>query len=335
MSDLIDMTQTDTQEDAANDSDAAVARLLHLAGPRPAIPADLERRVQARVRREWQQATRRRRVVRWAMPLALAACLVAAVAVIVRPTPVPAPVVGTVARSVSTDGTDARLHAAGDVVRRGDTLATAASEIISIDLRDGTSLRLAEDSALRFDAADDFELLRGGLYADTGQPVYRTAALTVRTPLAVVTDVGTQFLVRYAHGGLQVAVRDGRVDVADEGRTHTAVAGQQLQLTSGEAAKVADIAPHAALWEWAASVAPLFVIENRSLMDFLKWAARETGRDLAFADNEQRMAAMRVVLHGSIADFTPDEAVASVLATSGIVYELTPEKIYIGAQATP
>jgi hypothetical protein len=89
------------------------------------------------------------------------------------------------------------------------------------------------------------------------------------------------------------------------------------------------IAPHDPYWDWTASLAPVFDIENKSLLDFLRWAARETGRELVFEDNELRMSAMRTDLHGSVEDFEPLEAVESVLATTNFRYRLEADRIVI------
>ena len=64
-------------------------------------------------------------------------------------------------------------------------------------------------------------------------------------------------------------------------------------------------------------------------MDFLRWAARETGRELVFETNELRMSAMRTDLHGSVSDFDPLEAVESVLATTRFKYRIEADKIVI------
>jgi hypothetical protein len=82
-------------------------------------------------------------------------------------------------------------------------------------------------------------------------------------------------------------------------------------------------------WNWTTNLAPAFDIEGRSLMDFLKWAARESGRILYFEDTELRMAAMRTDLHGSIADFSPLEAIESVLATTAFRYHIEHDRIVI------
>ena len=68
---------------------------------------------------------------------------------------------------------------------------------------------------------------------------------------------------------------------------------------------------------------------NKSLLDFLKWAARETGRDLQFESDESRMFAMRTDVHGSVEGLTPDEALEAILATTTVRYQIADDRILI------
>jgi hypothetical protein len=107
------------------------------------------------------------------------------------------------------------------------------------------------------------------------------------------------------------------------------VAGERLRLGHDGQVTVDSIAPNDPYWNWTAALAPTFDIENKSLLDFLRWAARETGRELIFEDNELRMSAMRTDLHGSVADFAPLEALESVLATTNFHYRILADRIVI------
>jgi ferric-dicitrate binding protein FerR (iron transport regulator) len=329
----------------------AMARMLRLAGPRDPVPGDAgvrvynvvhqvwkenagasrTARVYENVHREWEKNGWRSRLRRWAMPLALAASVAVAVAVVLQQQPQPAAVVnpaGTVARSIDTD--DGRpLPGAGSPVYPGDRLATGPGEGISLRLANGESLRLDENSSMEILAADRFRLARGRVYADTGDLMYRQNRLVIDTAIATVTDIGTQFAVAAGDDRLDVAVREGRVDVIRDTATHVTIAGERIRLGPGAEAQVEEIAAHDPYWNWASDLAPVFDIENKSLLDFLRWAARETGRDLEFEDQALRMSAMRTDLHGSVAGFAPLEAIESVLATTTYRYRIEADKIVI------
>ena len=330
--------------------DATMERLLRLAGPQARIPADIEARVYERVhrewqtasqppdgarvyrhvRREWQKDTTRRRYRRWALPVALAASVVLAVTLLLQQPPsAPARLaIGTVARVVDAAASGA-LPAAGQPVYAGDVLATGAGQKLSVVINNTVSLRLDQDTTLAAVAGDEFRLDSGRVYADTGDFMYRDHSLVVHTPMGTVTDVGTQFSVQLAAENLDVAVREGRVDVSRGADEFVAVAGERLRLRENDTAEMDAVAPHDPFWDWTASLAPVFDIENKSLLDFLRWAARETGRELVFEDNELRMSAMRTDLHGSVEDFEPLEAVESVLATTNFRYRLEADRIVI------
>jgi ferric-dicitrate binding protein FerR (iron transport regulator) len=230
---------------------------------------------------------------------------------------------GAAAAAVGAGQGDDRHRCAGDVLATGD------GQMLSVAINNAASLRLDQNTRLEIVARDEFRLESGHVYADTGDFMYRDHGLVMHTPMGTVTDVGTQFAVQVAAERLDVAVREGRVDVSDGANEFVAVAGERLRLHENDAAERDAIAPHDPYWDWTASLAPVFDIENKSLLDFLRWAARETGRELVFEDNELRMSAMRTDLHGSVEDFEPLEAVESVLATTNFRYRLEADRIVI------
>lgn len=329
-----------------------MARLLRLAGEREPISKEIEQRVYDRVQNEWQASSRaaegariypfvRREwekrssgpgvIRRWALPLAVAASAILAVAVVLQPPP-PAPAniaVGTVAK-VSGDAVQGGKLTPGRLIYPGEILSTGGQQGISLMLTNAESIRLDQNTTLVVDTRDQFTLMSGRVYADTGDFMYRDRGLVIDTTVGSVTDVGTQFAVALGDDDqLHVAVREGRVDVDRKNEQFVAVAGERMQLGHSGGATVDMLAPHDPYWDWAASLAPTFDIENKSLLDFLRWAARETGRELVFENDELRMAAMRVDLHGSVADFEPLQALESILAGTTFHYRVEPDKIVI------
>jgi hypothetical protein len=109
--------------------------------------------------------------------------------------------------------------------------------------------------------------------------------------------------------------------------------GERLTLTAGGPALVTDIDTNDMYWDWVADLAPTLDLTNISLLDFLKWAARETGRDLQFENDESRMFAMRTDVHGSVNGLTPDEALVSILATTTVRYKIENDRIIIEHQS--
>lgn len=328
------MTNDDGSRDRMADGiggapgDDSVARLIQLAGPRPAIPDDMRLRVHAAVRREWQNGYQRRRTLRWGMPFALAAAVAVAVVAFVRTPEIVVAPIATVVRVDEAAGPAADGLDPGTAVYPGVALSTGARGV-ALELNNGFSVRLQAGTSVTFESMESMTLDAGRMYADTGRSVYDDRSITVHTPVGSVTDVGTQFAVGFDDGDMRVAVREGRVDVAAGSNSWTAEAGEMLTVAPDNNATFAEVSRYDSSWEWASALAPTFDIENRSLLDFLKWAARETGRELVFESEAARLAAMQTTLSGSIDDFTPMEAVVSVLPTTRFRYRIEAQRIVI------
>jgi len=345
------MTKQMNEDKELQRDEEAMARLLQAAGPRAEIPEGAEARVYTQVLKEWQTSTAepdgarvydivqaswkrdaaRAAIKRWVLPVALAASAALLAVLVSQPEPALPVAVGTVAKVVSPATGDGAL-ALGDPIYEGMTIETSQGQGMSFLLARNESLRLAENSSLRIDASDQFTLLRGRVYADTGEFVYRDGGLRIDTEFGAVTDIGTQFAVSIDDNLLDVAVREGRVDIRSDEHAHAhhvAMSGERVRLRPQGEVAVDTLALTDDYWNWTTDLAPTFDIEGRSLMDFLKWAARESGRILFFEDAELRMAAMRTDLHGSISDFGPLEAIESVLPTTRFRYRLESDRIVI------
>ena len=315
--------------DAEARRDDTVAKLMNLAGPRADIPADLEERVHENVRQEWSRSTNRNKAMLWAIPTALAATLLIAFAINTRAPESLQQSLGSIAHVANASNLFKSDFIVGDDVYAGDLVETDADRGISISLVGDISLRIAAGTSIRFDQADEFTLVRGKVYADSGDRIYRDRHITVHTANGSATDIGTQFSVVYDDHRMSVAVREGRVDVASDNSSYTAQAGDRMTVQPGADVEFDQVTPYDASWHWATSLAPSFDIENRTLMEFLKWASRETGKTLVFSSDDVRMAAMRTEIFGSILNFTPSEAIDSVLSTTQFRYRADEQSITI------
>jgi ferric-dicitrate binding protein FerR (iron transport regulator) len=319
---------TASSDELVQRDDDALATLMALAGPRAEVPLGVEHRVRGVVHDEWRRSTAVVRTIRWVVPLAMAASLVIAIGINSnsRSPLVSAPSVGAIAL-VAGAGTPS--FAVGDKVRVGEVITTMDGQGISVALNSDISLRIAASSEVRVDALDEYSLISGQLYVDTGETIFHDRRITINTPYGSATDIGTQFLVSFDGAMMDVAVREGRVDVTDSVATYATEAGYRLALRSGGVAVVDPMAVDDPSWEWAIALAPTFEIENESLLDFLKWASRETGKELIFAGNDVRLAAMGIKLHGILPSLSPIEAAKSVLATTRFTYRIDESTISI------
>ena len=291
----------------------SIAKLLRLAGPRAAVPAGVRARVHAAAQQEWRRSVAARRRRRWAIPASLAAAVVLAVMLDSPLTLVdPAPV--ATVTLVAGAGVQRHGLVAGDPVYPGDSITTGDNGV-SLAFQNGLSLRLAAHSVAVVEALDDVRLTTGTVYADSGLRARAGRRITVHTDIGSVTDHGTQFAVGYDSGAMSVAVREGSVRIEARRAEYTADAGEKVTFRKGEEARYARLPPHDSSWRWAAALAPPFDIDRRPVIDFLHWAARETGKELVFATDGARLAAMATRLNGSVAGLTPSEAIEAVRPT--------------------
>jgi hypothetical protein len=266
------------------------------------------------------------------LPVALAATVFLAVMLTSRGPEVGVAPVATVALIEDKAGTPAGGPSVGDDIYAGDDVATGEFGL-ALTVNNGLSLRLAAGSTVTFDSMEDVTLRSGRIYADSGESVYDNRSITVHTPVGSARDIGTRFAVSFLDGDMSVAVREGKVDVSHSLGSYTAQAGEMLRLQPGEDILVDRISIYDSSWDWAAALAPAFDIENHTLLDFLKWAARETGKELVFDNDATRFAAMGIRYRGSIAGFTPIEALGSVLATTHLEHRVDSQQIVISDPA--
>jgi ferric-dicitrate binding protein FerR (iron transport regulator) len=184
-------------------------------------------------------------------------------------------------------------------------------------------VRFDHGSRARLVSASVLELGAGAVYVDSGRqsPASRNA-LEVHTSFGVVRDIGTQFEVRLSNSSLRVRVRSGVVEVRRGVRgddVSSARPGTELTLGPTGASSRAVMA-YGPEWAWAASLAPAFEIEGRTLGAFLEYLCREQGWTLAYEDPKLTLEASGIILHGQTTGLQPSEALAVVLATTGLTH---------------
>lgn len=309
-------TNDESQENSNRDDDATLSTLLNLAGPTDQIPDAIEDRVYANVRSEWSRSASRPRIARWTVPFALAATVL-------------------LAFFINSSSVEVELHPIGSVLADGssvfvgDVIDTDANGGMSIWLDGDISLRVDENTLLQVAAANKFTLLAGRVYVDTGDRIYASRHITIATATGTATDIGTQFSVSYRAADMSVAVREGSVDLSDGQATHTAVRGDKLTLRPGRPVETGLVPIAGPEWQWAVALAPQFVLSEHTLLEFLKWVARETGMELVFDSDEVRAAVRVSRSYGSIEGLTPLQAAEAVLATTQFDYSIAGNTISI------
>jgi ferric-dicitrate binding protein FerR (iron transport regulator) len=218
----------------------------------------------------------------------------------------------------------------GDVVVAGRTLETSADGRTAIALAGGMSLRIDRGTRIAFVDPSRLRLERGALYLDSGAGSSRTAQLLVETPAGSVRHVGTQYEVRLLDAGVQLRVREGRVEFrSPDGLVQHGRSGEQLVIFGDGRVERGATPGYGPSWAWISEAMPALDLEGLSLARFLAWAGRELGRDieLAAAVTEADLAA--IVVHGSTAGLSPAEALQAVLATTRFQATLDGERIVV------
>jgi ferric-dicitrate binding protein FerR (iron transport regulator) len=314
--------------------DAAMARLMRVAGARPTASAAARERARAAARGAWRESAQVR-VRRRRLYLALPALAAAAIVVILilpragRQPVVPADVARLQSGTVTIDdgaGGPSRQAAPGDVVRAGDTLQTATGDLAALAMTGGGELRLNGATLVRLVDARRFALDRGQLYLDSGRA--GGSALLVETTAGLVQDIGTRFDVALIDNQVRIRVREGAVRLAAGGRETDALAGQQIVASPGSAASVTAAKPYGPEWDWLARAAP-FEIQGTTLDAFLRWVERDGGRTVVFLEPGLRAPLGKTRLHGSVRGLTTTEALDVILPASGLSYEINGDRIVI------
>jgi ferric-dicitrate binding protein FerR (iron transport regulator) len=321
-----------------NDQD--LERLLKSVGPRELPPAEVERAVRARVHSDWQamlRENRQRRSRRGAFALA-ASVVAAAFGLWIASTQSvgPSAAVGTLAvatgevRERSGRFSGWRVMGDGDVVVAGRTLETGADGRAAIALPGGMSLRVDRDTRIALVDSSRMRLERGTLYLDSGSGQVRTAQLLVETPSGSVRHVGTQYELRLLDAGVQLRVREGRVEFrSPSGLVEHGQTGEQLVIFGDGRVQRGEAPRSGPSWDWVADATPAMDLEGMSLARFLAWAGRELGVAVSFAPAISEGELASVIVHGSTAGLTPTEALRAVFATTSFEATLVGDQIVV------
>ncbi|MFQ5877021.1 MAG: FecR family protein [Acidobacteriota bacterium] len=321
--------------------DDAVARLLRLAGPRPAVPGAVTERVRTAAHAHWRAtvlAQRRRRfITRALIPVAAAASLAVALALLRWP-PIGSPRVGdtAVATLVRVDGEMRRPSGAGarigEPLASGAELETGESGRAALRLASGHSVRLDTDTRLRVLSPSVLILSHGAVYVDSWGSPGAAQRIEVRTRLGVVRDIGTRFEVRVLERGLRLRVREGAASLERDGRSHPALEGVQLTVGEDGGVTAREVPVYGPEWDWILRVTPPFELEGSTLRDYLDWLAGETGLRVRLADRAVEDEASTVILHGSVEGLRPDETPSAVLPTCGLRHRVVGDLLVIERQ---
>jgi ferric-dicitrate binding protein FerR (iron transport regulator) len=131
--------------------------------------------------------------------------------------------------------------------------------------------------------------------------------------------VGTQFEASVVGVGLRIRVREGRVTFSDSSRELVADAGEQVEIGPGSDPERTRIATDDPAWQWTEDLAMLEAADTYRLPDVLTWVARETGRELRFADAATRARVQTIMLY-DLDGLTPRQTLDVLGSTTAFEY---------------
>lgn len=327
---------------AANDD--AVAQLIRNAGRREKPPAQAYERTLQIATQAWRGKVRRRRYTVAGVVSAIAASVLVALALGWRVL-TPETVKPQVARADRIVGpVQVRSDASGWILidddRRafhvGESIKTGPASRAGLLLGNSHSLRLAEATEVRMLAESRVELIAGKAYIATVAVTDAAAARPVEivTPVGTASDVGTQFEIQYRDERYRLRVREGAVVLQRDFLRIRSATGEQLMIDRDGELRREAVSPTDPGWDWVEAVAPAVAIDGQPLTVLLDWVARETGRSVRYADAATQRRAATTILHGSIDELAPLQALGIMLATTDLRHRLLDDgTIMIEAQA--
>ncbi len=318
-------TPSSTSPDA---EDATLAALLRAAGRREAPPEEFAQSLRTALRDEWQAGVEQRRQRRKTWQLGGAAAAAVAVMGVAVSLWLAAPGDIAVARIVQVTGDAISPADARSDLLPGARVVTGAGSRMALVLAGGVAVRLDEETEVRVDRADSLAVSRGAVYVDADVKG-ASMPLRVQTPYGSVRHLGTQYEVRVLEDALSVSVREGRIALDRDDASLQGSAGERLVVSSAGNVQRGRIAADAPAWDWIAAVTPPFEIDSLPLSEFLAWAGRELGREVVFATPAAQAEAGQVILRGSIAGLTPDQAVDAVLVSTQLQAERSPGRLTV------
>lgn len=315
--------QIPTPDDLQRDDDAGIEQLLQNVGAREEPSLEMTEAIRSAVHAEWQSVVgARRRRTQWIQYSAAAGFIgIALTAAIVWRVSSVDPLSATIARAdgaVQIVTSDGQVHAStnGQRIATGDTLRTGNAARVAIDFGNGLTARLDRNSELSLGSDHRVALVVGAIYVDALPGPATATNLIVDTAFGAVRHIGTQYQIRLVNDGLEVGVREGRIEVTNQLGRNEGTAGEQLKISAqGDVAR-RTLSPLDASWQWAAAIAPALDIDNLLLSDFLTWAARQSGKKLTYDSPLTQQAASKVKLRGSVEGLDVNTALTAVLSTT-------------------
>ena len=229
----------------------------------------------------------------------------------------------------SSDNSSWTLLKKDQSIHQGDYLKTQKKNRLLIKLLNGNQLRVDEHTILRFESDQHVELLFGRIYIDSNEDSENNE-LSIKTPVAEINHMGTQYSVSYKDQQLDVSVREGLVTITNERLVESQLPeGQSFSLDHLGVISIGVVTPFDQSWKWTQLISDRFDIQDKTLVEYLQWVSNETGFPIKYQSDELKSRVTKVILSGSINGISPLKSLDVIMPTTRYQYTLQDNQIYI------
>ena len=213
-------------------------------------------------------------------------------------------------------------------IHPGDYIRTKSKNRLLIELDNGNSFRVDENTQLQIVNRNEINLDHGQIYIESSQQ-YPSSKLMILTHLAEVNHIGTRYLVSLRNDKLDVAVRDGKVVINNDAGINEVDNGFEASLNLAGEIQQQPITSYDSKWEWTQKIAKSFNIQDKTVAEYLAWVSAETGYEIHWESTSDKVNATKVILSGSINGVSPMDSLDVILPTTRFNYQLNESAIHI------
>jgi len=327
-------------DDTTTPNDELLAELFANVTPRSKPPAEAQDKAFAILELQWRNLAIRRKRRNQFVSWSIAASLLLAVGIAFNwlgeaRQPAAEPVAkleritgGTIyANNVKIDGSSrSRFPLAA-----GETLVTGPDSRAALSWNSGGSLRIDENSEVRFTSATVVQLVSGAIYFDS-LPYDRTESevpvFSIETVAGRISHVGTQFLTSVVGSTVTIGVREGQVLVDGPIYNSLVQPRDRISITADGLQSKRLVEPFDESWHWVEEIAPAFDPNGRTVREMVVWISRETGRPFQFRSRKAEMNAASASLVG-LENLSPLQAMRTMQYATDLRYDIVNEEIVI------
>jgi len=193
---------------------------------------------------------------------------------------------------------------------------------LSVQWGDDKTIRVDQNTRINLLSGNEIELVTGRIYVDVPPNSGTTGPngkLSITTRFGTVSHTGTQFMVSANEEELDVKVREGTVTLKSGKQSLVSHQGEQTVVDATGAISSSDTSIYGDGWQWTEKLSPGYELEGSTVVDFLTWVHRETGKQVLYESPEALDSAGSTVLHGSV-DLEPMQSLDLVLQTTDMLW---------------